>query len=149
MIMKPFRKLLVPTDFSLPSKAAVQLASELSRRYEAALTLVNVYEPTTYMVPDGFQFYTASQIESILAEFAKSLTVAKREAESAGAHNVTTQQLQGIASAQIVDLARTGDYDLIVVGTHGRKGLQRALIGSVAERVVRTASCPVLVVPPH
>jgi nucleotide-binding universal stress UspA family protein len=147
--MKPFKKLLVPTDFSLPSKAAVELAAELSRRYEAGLTLINVYEPTTYMVPDGFQFYNAAQIETILAEFAKSLSTAKREAESAGALSVLTQQLQGIASTQIVDFARTGNYDLIVVGTHGRKGLQRALIGSVAEKVVRTAPCPVLVVPAH
>lgn len=147
--MTPFKKLLVATDFSLPSKAAVQLAAELSRRYEAPLTLINVYEPTTYMVPDGFQFYTATQVESILGEFAKALTGTKREAESAGALNVTTQQLEGIASSQIVEFARTGNYDLIVIGTHGRKGLQRALIGSVAEKVVRTAPCPVLVAPSH
>jgi len=142
--MKPFKKLLVPTDFSAPSNAAVQIAAELSRRYEASMTIINVYEPTTYMVPDGFQFYTQAQLESILAEFAKALIGAKREAESAGALNVTTQQLEGIPSAQIVEFARIGDYDLIVMGTHGRKGFEHALIGSVAEKVVRSAPCPVL-----
>jgi nucleotide-binding universal stress UspA family protein len=145
--MKPFRKILVPTDFSLPSKQAVLVAVDLSRRYEATLTLVNVYEPITHMVPDGYQFYTTTQLEGILAEFAKALVNAKREAESAGALNVSNQQLQGSAASQIVEFASAGGYDLIVMGTHGRKGIQHALIGSVAERVVRAAPCPVLTVP--
>jgi nucleotide-binding universal stress UspA family protein len=144
--MKPLKKILVPTDFSAPSKEAVHAAVDLSRRYDATLTLANVYEPITHMVPDGYQFYTSTQLEGILAEFAKALVTAKREAESAGGLNVLTQQLQGSAASQIVDFARTGSYDLIVMGTHGRKGIQHALIGSVAERVVRTAPCPVLTV---
>jgi nucleotide-binding universal stress UspA family protein len=75
---------------------------------------------------------------------ARQLEEAKGEAQRAGATAVDTKLLQGAVAPEIVDYAKQGDYDLIVIGTHGHTGLKHALLGSVAERVVRLAPCPVL-----
>ena len=81
-----------------------------------------------------------------MAEYGKALAAEKKIAETAGAQRVDTHQLQGIAADEIVEFAKKGAFDLIVIGTHGRTGIQHALIGSIAERVVRRAPCPVLTV---
>ena len=144
--MNNFKKILVPTDFSACAAEAISSAAELSRRYEASVTLVHVFEPATLTVPDGFLFYMPGQVEKLLAEYGKALAAAKKTAEAAGAARVEVQQLQGIAADEIVALAAKDGFDLIVIGTHGRTGIQHALIGSIAERVVRRAPCPVLTV---
>jgi glycine betaine transporter len=82
------------------------------------------------------------------AEFERLLRIAREQALQAGAANVETKLLQGFAAQEITKLARQGGFDLIVMGTHGRTGVSHLLIGSVAERVVRTAHCPVLTVRP-
>ena len=82
----------------------------------------------------------------IRAGFEDQLSDAKKDAESAGIANAQTHYLEGIPSIEIVEFAKKHGFDLIVMGTHGRRGLQRALIGSVTEKVVRTASCAVLAV---
>lgn len=144
--MKPFKKILVPVDFSACSAEALRVAADMSQRYDAAISIVHCYEPMTYMVPEGHVFYTAAQMESLFSEFAKALASAKKDAEAAGAKRVDTQQLEGIAASEIVEFARKGGFDLIVMGTHGRTGLKHALLGSVAEKVLRRAPCPVLTV---
>jgi nucleotide-binding universal stress UspA family protein len=142
--MKPFNKILVPVDFSVHAAKAIAAAADLSRRYEAPLTLVHVYEPIAYGLPEGYVLYTPTQLADMLTEFGKRLAAAKRDAEAAGALQVGTEQLQGWPAIEIVDYATQKGFDLIVMGTHGRKGIKHALMGSVAERVVRTAPCPVL-----
>jgi nucleotide-binding universal stress UspA family protein len=142
--MKPFNKILVPVDFSVHAAKAIAAAADLSRRYEAPLTLVHVYEPIAYALPEGYVLYTPTQLADMLTEFGKRLAAAKRDAEAAGALQVGTEQLQGWPAIEIVDYATQKGFDLIVMGTHGRKGIKHALMGSVAERVVRTAPCPVL-----
>jgi nucleotide-binding universal stress UspA family protein len=144
--MRPFTKILVPVDFSPHSAEAIRYAGEFSRRYEADVTLVHVFQPVSYLVPDGFVLFTPTQFNELTTEFEKQLAGAKDAALSAGATRVETKLLQGAPFEEIVDLAREGNFDLIVMGTHGRTGLKRAAIGSVAERVVRKAPCPVLVV---
>lgn len=144
--MKTFRKILVPTDFSEHAHEAMLVASDLSRRYEAPVTLIYVYEPVAYALPDGYVMYTSAQLNRMFAEFDHRLAQARREATEAGALNVDTRLLQGYAPTEICEHASLNEFDLIVMGTHGRRGIKHFLLGSVAERVVRTAPCPVLTV---
>jgi nucleotide-binding universal stress UspA family protein len=144
--MKPFKKILVPVDFSLHSAEAVRYAADLSQRYAASVALIHVYEIVAYPLPEGFVLYTAQQQMDMSALFAKQLDGAKADAEAAGALRLTTHLVEGAPAWEITQFAKAGDYDLIVMGTHGRSGLQHAIFGSVAERVLRKAACPVLTV---
>jgi nucleotide-binding universal stress UspA family protein len=144
--MKPFSKILVPVDFSPHSSRALQLASDLSRRYDAGVELAHVYHPMAYALPDGFVLFSSAQLSAMLVEFGSLLEQAKQEALAAGAVRVSTKLLQGVPFAEIIDFAQESGCDLIVMGTHGRTGLKHALLGSVTERVVRKAPCPVLTV---
>jgi nucleotide-binding universal stress UspA family protein len=142
----PFQRIVVPTDFSPDSERAVRVASELSRTYAAPLSIVHIYDPVAYPLPDGYVMYTSAQLSSMWEEFERRLAQAKADALEAGAVQPETRLLQGLTAAEIVRFARDGGYDLIEMGTHGRTGLSRVLLGSVAARVVQTAACPVLTV---
>jgi nucleotide-binding universal stress UspA family protein len=144
--MKPFKKILVPVDFSPHAQEAIRTAADLSSRYDASVTLVHVYESVAYTLPEGYLLYTPQQLADLLSEFDKLLTSARREAEAAGARRVDSKQLQGVAAFEITEFARANGIDLIVMGTHGRTGVRHVLLGSVAERVLRKAPCPVLTV---
>jgi nucleotide-binding universal stress UspA family protein len=144
--MKLFKKILVPTDFSAHAEEATRIAVDLSKQYDASITLIYVYEPVTYPLPEGYVMYTPLQLEQMFSEFNTRLVAAKSAAESAGAERVEARMLQGLAAGEICDFAAHGQFDLIAMGTHGRTGLKRVLMGSVAERVVRLATCPVLTV---
>lgn len=144
--MKPFGRILVPVDFSAHSAEAIRCAADLSPRYDAPVTLVHVFQPVEYALPEGYVLFATSQLASMMAEFEKQLDAAKADAEAAGALRVETKLLQGMVSSEIVTFAEGSGHDLIVMGTHGRTGLRRALLGSVAEQVVRRAPCPVLTV---
>lgn len=144
--MKRFTKILVPVDFSTHSAEAVLYAADLSQHYEASVTLAHVYEPVTYSLPDGHLLFTTVQLSSMMSEFEKQLGAAMADAKAAGALRVETEMLQGVAPSEILRFAGESGHDLIVMGTHGRTGVKHALLGSVAERVVRRAPCPVLTV---
>jgi len=144
--VRPFRKILVPVDFSEHSALALQTAAELSRSYEASLAIVYVYEPMAVAVPEGYLLFSESQLNRMFEEFHRGLAQQKQAAEAAGALRVETQLLHGFAGGEILAFAEQGGFDLIVMGTHGRRGLSHAFLGSVAERVVRSAPCPVLTV---
>lgn len=146
--MKPFKKILAPLDFSAQSPDVVRVAADLSKRYQAPLTLVYVYQPFVYMLPEGALAYAATQLTDMFVEFERNLASSKRDADAAGAYRTEVRVLQGAPAYEIVEFARTHDFDLIVMGTHGRTGIKHALIGSIAEKVVRTAPCPVLTVRP-
>lgn len=143
--MPIFKEILVPVDFSTHSAEAIRVAADMAQCYRASLTLVHVVDPLSFAV-SAYEFHSAEQRRVLMAELEKSLAAAKRGAEAAGAERVETKLLEGAVAAVIVDLANTADFDLIVMGTHGRTGFKRALTGSVAETVVRTAMCPVLTV---
>jgi nucleotide-binding universal stress UspA family protein len=144
--MTTFAKILVPIDFSSHSSEAIRYAADLARRYQGTLTLVHAYQPVAYALPEGFVLYTPAQFANMLTEFEKLLAAAKLEAEQAGASRVETRSLQGDIASEIVDLAKKDGHDLIVMGTHGRTGASHVLLGSIAEKVVRRAPCPVLTV---
>lgn len=144
--MVPFRKLLVPTDFSKHSSEAIRAAADLSRRYEAPVTLAYVFEPVTYALPEGHVMQSPPQLEEMRSAFEQRLVEASAEATAAGALGVQTKLLTGPIANEITDFAQQGQFDLIVMGTHGRTGLRHLVLGSVAEKVVRTAHCAVLTV---
>lgn len=141
------RKILVPVDFSQHSHEAIRWAVDLARRYDpASLTLAHVNQPIPWPTsPDGLPVLTADLMTRLRADLEAALEGARREA-AAGGVVVDTKLLDGVPATEIVELARRGGFDLIVMGTHGRTGIKHAILGSVAEKVVRRAPCPVLAV---
>jgi nucleotide-binding universal stress UspA family protein len=147
--MRPFKSILVPTDFSAGAALAVELARDLGRRFGASVTLLHVLEPPAYPVPPGGLVYPTPDVsEDLRSEAEARLAQLRQQVESDGGPPTSTTVREGLPQSEIVDTAARGGFDLIVMGTEGRTGLRRALIGSVAERVVRRAPCPVLTVRP-
>ena len=144
--MQPFQKILVPTDFSKHSAEAVATAVDLSRRYDASITLAYVFEPVTYALPEGHVMQSPPQLEEMQGVFELRLRQAETDARGLGASQVQTTLLTGPVAPEITDYAERGGFDLIVMGTHGRTGLRHLVLGSVTEKVVRTAPCAVLTV---
>lgn len=144
--MAPFKKILVPVDFSPHADAALATALDVAKHYDASITLVHVFEPVSLAMPEGSGFYASGQISDAMRETEKALTRAREDASARAGKPVEAVQRTGSPPHEIVDFARSRSFDLIVVGTHGRTGLAHMLIGSVAERVVRAATCAVLTV---
>jgi nucleotide-binding universal stress UspA family protein len=144
--MKPFQKILVPVDFSEHSARAVRLAAEVASHDQATLDLVHVYDPIAYLLPEGYLLYTPEQLTRLFHRIQQRLSELKAVAQAAGVAVVEAHVREGIVDADICALAAEGAFDLIVMGTRGRSGLSHMLLGSVTERVVRSAPCPVLTV---
>lgn len=142
--MQPFQKILVPVDFSDHSAEAVRTAADLSRRYDAPLTIVHVFDPVVYALPEAYVLFTPEQLDKLTSALEAQLAEVKQMAAEAGAARVETRLLHGLVGTKIMELASSSD--LIVMGTRGRTGLGHLLLGSVAERVVRLAPCAVLTV---
>ncbi len=132
-----YRKILFATDFSPAAESALQYAASLARESGATLLIAHVEEPLPYA---GGEMYFA-QPESPNPELRRMLeAVVPSESDVRYEHRLTL----GNAADEIVRIAREEQVDLIVIGTHGRTGMLRLLMGSVAESVVRHAGCPVL-----
>ena len=138
------RRILYPTDFSENAEAAWPHAREMAQELGAALLLLHVI-PAPTMTPETF--LAAEQWAEIFAAQRREAE-AKLRALAATAPAVKAEVLvtRGVPFGEIARVARDRKADLIVMGTHGRPGLVHALMGSVAERVVRFAPCPVLTV---
>jgi nucleotide-binding universal stress UspA family protein len=144
--MKTFKKILVPVDFSAHSREAVTTAIKLADRFGASIKMVHVFQPVEYGV-EGSLLYSAEQLNRVCARLEKDLEIETQAAQaSAGAVPVSGVVLHGIISSEIVRCAKEENFDLIVMGTHGRTGFKHLMLGSVAEKVLRTAACPVLTV---
>ncbi len=145
--MKNIQKILVPFDGSPHSNEAVACAADLANRYEASVLILYVDHPFTYALPQGYAAPTPEQLERVREGcFEQDIALARHAAVSAGAPRVETLVQRGDPVTEIVRAASDGSFDLIVMGTHGRTGLQRTLLGSITENVVRRAPCPVLTV---
>jgi nucleotide-binding universal stress UspA family protein len=144
--MKAFSKILVPVDFSQYADAAIDTAIEMASRYDASITLINVFEPLALAFPHEPSFYAGPITADVMEDLRKALDKKKSVALAKGAKHVDVAQSHGNPFAAIKDFAEAGEYDLIVMGTRGRTGLAHFFVGSVAERVVQTASCAVLTV---
>ena len=141
------RVILHPTDFSPASRAAFARAIAEARTDRAELLLVHVLSAVTPFVGDEYMSPTTyAEIQrSTQAYGQKQLDKLVAKAKAAGVR-VRGLLLEGTTAAAIVRSARARRADVIVIGTHGRTGLSRLLMGSVAQRVVGTAPCPVLTV---
>jgi nucleotide-binding universal stress UspA family protein len=140
------RRILVATDFSPGAQAAIKLAVSLARPLGASLTVLNVFPLPNWVLPDGTVFLADAPTLGELSTRATAALDTIKQALTADGLEVDTQAVPGSPAEEIVRAAREGNYDMVVMGTHGRTGLRHLLIGSVAERVVRLASCPVLTV---
>lgn len=135
-----------PTDFSAASRPALKKAIELAKKDRAALTLLHVMAPmipagNLYISPRTYDEWAAATTES--ANKAMGGLLKRARAAAVKAKSIV---LMGVPADVIVRTARTRRAALIVMGTHGRSGFSRFLLGSVASRVVATSPCPVLTV---
>lgn len=143
------KKILVPVDFSKHSLKALDYAVEFAKAFKAELHVLFVIEPVSYATPADFYAGMATQLSSLITEqrrtASRELSQLQARLAKKGA-TVKTALRSGIAYQEIVDAAKKLKADMIVHATHGRTGLSHLVMGSVAERVVRTATCPVLTV---
>jgi universal stress protein A len=142
--MLPLRKILCPTDFSEASYEALKAANELALHFSAALVLVHVV-PLVIDIPTSADFYTPSDVETAQADARKALqeVVEKRISEKV---RIRTKVAVGDPGDEIVSAAGDENAGIIVIATHGLTGWRRLIFGSVAEKVVRLAPCPVLTI---
>lgn len=140
--MISYKKILVPFDFSEPSQVAVRHAVAIASQYDASIDLLYVIEHLQQL--GG----TTANIERLEDDFRNAADGRLKEVRNAIEQPIETKQVVQIGKAThvITDYARENATDLIVIGTRGHGNIDQALIGSVAERVVRTACCPVLTV---
>jgi universal stress protein A len=141
--------ILVPTDFSEPSDAALEYATTLATKLGASLHLLHVFEDP-YITGGAFAAEMYAPVPADLREALLNEAKERLEQRLAGLDNdrfhVTAEVYTGPTAKAITDYAKTAGIDLIVMGTHGRTGMAHLLLGSVAERVVRAAHCPVMTV---
>lgn len=143
-----FRTLLVSTDFSDYGDAAIAQAFRLAKDYGARVVLLHVLDARPPANPLYAHYYPIPTPDQTRQAEAKA-TEALRErvpAELRGSDRVETLVTQGSPAVEILRIAAEKHASLIVIATHGRTGLVRLALGSVAERVIRNAPCPVLVV---
>jgi nucleotide-binding universal stress UspA family protein len=137
-----YRSLLVPYDGSSFSRAALGRACELAQADGAAVTAL-------YAIPRYEEMVGFLRTEGIQARLAEEAAKIVAEAARLGAERgvtVATAVAEGAAADRVVDAVKHSGFDLVVMGSHGHRGMERALLGSTAERVIVSAPCPVLVV---
>jgi nucleotide-binding universal stress UspA family protein len=146
--MPTIKKILVPVDFTESSNHALDYAVDLAVALGAAVSVLHVFQPPVYNIADAV----------IVAPPAMAVEISDKAQQMLdSAMNSRRKRCPGISGAvvtgapweEIGRLAVEQNADLIVMGTHGRRGLSRAILGSVAERVVRTSKVPVLTVGPR
>lgn len=145
--MSRITKILIATDFSPHSAAAMRMASELSGRLGVPLIIYNAVQIPTYPLPEGVVTRSPEVISQLVTGAQQALDDQRHAAVSLGAHAVETQWSEGPPATEIVKVAREQGADLIVVGSHGRGVVARAILGSTADKVIRSAHAPVMVVP--
>jgi nucleotide-binding universal stress UspA family protein len=153
--MQPGRELqriLVAVDFSPESDAAIHTAFGFARAFDASITLLHVHELPTVMngIVPGVDSDADTKLLRDSAHAQLATLVLRLQARDPrtleGGITIETAVEGGTPADVILAHARSGGFDLIVLGTHGRTGLRRLLVGSVAEAVIRGASCPVVTV---
>jgi len=147
--MYPFKKMLCPTDFSEPADSALQVAREMAHAMQARLILLNVVVPVAVPVAVEIPVGAAVTPEATLRqhkEQAEEMIGALVEALRPTGLEVQGIVIEGDPAEAIVAAAEREKADLIVIATHGRTGWRRLVFGSVAEKVIRHATCPVLTI---
>jgi nucleotide-binding universal stress UspA family protein len=142
--MPEIRRMLCPVDFSEASENALDFAVDLASKFGAEIHLVHVYQLPVYALPDGAVMAGPEFTTRVTTELEKGLSALARRREGA---KMATHLVEGIPYREVVRMADEIGADMIVMGTHGRTGIRHLLLGSVAERVVRSAKIPVITVP--
>jgi universal stress protein A len=145
--MPPIRRILHPTDFSRASSAAFARAVEMAKTSRAELLVLHALAPVMAIPPEGYvppKLYEQLEAQN-RATADKQLAALVARARKARVR-ASSRLVEGVPADRIVDTAKSWRADLIVIGTHGRTGLAKFFLGSVASRVVATAPCPVLTV---
>ena len=136
--------LLVPIDFSECANQALEYAVNLAGKLEARVTLLHVIQAVPLGGVDMGVTLPYTYLQDLEAEIMQSMEACLARVTAAGLEGEIVV-VHGVPFHEIVETAKAQKVDLIVMGTHGRTGLQHILLGSVAEKVVRLAPCPVLV----
>jgi nucleotide-binding universal stress UspA family protein len=149
--MTNIKKILVPVDIAGGARAALAMATALAKQFGASVELFHVWTPPPMLPMQLFVVPEAGGVPMAADDVAKSMANAQLTEIAAGLRKDGVKEVHcrvgvGDPARDIVDLAGSANFDLIVMGTHGRGGISHALLGSVAEKVVRRASCPVLTV---
>ncbi|HEV3192443.1 MAG TPA: universal stress protein [Polyangiaceae bacterium] len=143
--MTELRRILVPTDFTETSDRALDWAMGIAARVGASVTVMHSYEIPIVGFPDG-AIVATPEIATRIADASRAAlesTVDQRRGRGVPLDSVLRE---GVAWEEINAVADAIDADLVVIGTHGRRGLARALLGSVAENVIRTAHRPIVTI---
>lgn len=139
------RQILVPVDFSEHSRKSLRYARPFAEQFGASMSLLHVIEPMVF--PGEFAYAPVEPEDMDEQRMAKARQQLKKMAEELAATVPVESSVRlGRAWKEIVDTARTKEVDLLIISTHGYTGLKYALLGSVAEKIVRHSPCPVLVV---
>jgi len=140
------KSILFPTDFSEGSAQALQYAVDMAKKYSAKLHVVHVIydiaKATGWYVPHVSMDQMYKDIEQGAKKELENFGVE----ELSGVKNIERSVIMGVPHEEIVNFANKNRIDLIIMGTHGRKGIDRILFGSTASQIVRFAPCPVLTV---
>lgn len=137
------KKLLVPTDFSSESEKSLDFAVMMAKKFGSKIYLFHAIEPFPYTTTDAFMIVDNSEALRSIAEnlIKNSAALLRKKGVS-----VTSSLSLGSPAGEIVMKAEREKVDMIIMGTHGRKGVEHILLGSVAEKVLRLANCPVLTI---
>ena len=136
----------MPVDFSDTSKKAFQYALKFAEQFNCEITLLHVVQPVSPMVGAPLAIAPLMNTEDQFSVAEKNLALLAAESHANGANSVNSNVRVGHAPNEITKAAKDLDVDLIIIATHGYTSWRHLCIGSTAERVVRTAPCPVLVV---
>jgi nucleotide-binding universal stress UspA family protein len=147
--MEPVRKILVPVDVGETARPVVEYAAMMARPWQASIDLLHVWQPPPLLPAQMLVVPEPGAVPRAADDVARSMADARlrelaEHVRRAGVAQVVCHVAVGDPARDICELAGSGHYDLIVMGTHGRAGLAHMLLGSVAEKVVRRAPCPVL-----
>lgn len=139
-------RILVPVDLMEGSRAIVDYAVQLAKPFKASIEILHAWEPPQYVAPDLLVAAPGWNPQSLEKT---ALDAARKELEAliGGIKDTVpvTHRLEvGEPAAAVLRVAEVGGFDLIIMGTHGRRGLPRLLLGSVAQKVIARAPCPVL-----
>lgn len=146
--MATFQRILWPTDFSQASRHALPMVNGLAVQFSSTVDVLHVLSPAPPMATATGQGALAmTEYFKSLEEWARATIKELTASEIASGITAKTTTLIGSAAHEIVRFAEVNDIDLIIIATHGETGFRRLISGSVTEKVVRHASCPVLTVP--
>lgn len=137
-----FSNILIPIDFSAASEKAAEYALALAKRDKAVLNVIHVVNVNN----DIAAFFVSSGLEDMTGEAELKLKKFQQK-NLKGYTNIKTSVLSGVPHQQVVSFAKKHKCDLIVIGSHGKGSVDRLLVGSNTERVLRKTTCPVMVVP--